>query len=87
MGTARGGWIEAAPEVVATRGLERVDSGEVLLLHDGVVTCDGEPVPTFDRVHAFELILEGLAVRDLTPTTVGALLAAEPARRTAWFRP
>jgi peptidoglycan/xylan/chitin deacetylase (PgdA/CDA1 family) len=80
-------WVQAAPEVVAARGLTRVQSGEVLLLHDGVVTPRGEPTPTFDRVRAFELILEGLAVRGLTPTTVGALLAAEPARRTAWFRP
>jgi peptidoglycan/xylan/chitin deacetylase (PgdA/CDA1 family) len=80
-------WVEASPEVIATRGLERVHSGEVLLLHDGVVTPEGEPMPTFDRVRAFDLILEGLTLRDLTPTTVSALLAVEPARRTAWFRP
>jgi peptidoglycan/xylan/chitin deacetylase (PgdA/CDA1 family) len=80
-------WVQAEPEAVAARGLERVHSGAVLLLHDGVVTPRGEPIPTFDRVRAFDLILEGLAVRGLTPTTVGELLANAPTRRTAWFRP
>lgn len=80
-------WVQAAPEVVAARGLERLESGEVLLLHDGLVMPPGEPVPTFDRVRAFELILDGMRERGLGPTSVGGLLAAEPARRTAWFRP
>jgi peptidoglycan/xylan/chitin deacetylase (PgdA/CDA1 family) len=80
-------WAEAAPEVVAARGLEGLASGDVLLLHDGLVTPAGEPVPTFDRVRAFELILDGMHARRLRATSVGGLLAAEPARRTAWFRP
>lgn len=80
-------WVESSPETVAARGLAALNGGDVLLLHDGLVGPPGEPVPTFDRVRAFELILDGMAARGLTPTTVGQLIGAHKPRRTAWFRP
>jgi peptidoglycan/xylan/chitin deacetylase (PgdA/CDA1 family) len=80
-------WVQASPEVVAARGLNGLQSGDVLLLHDGLVVPDGERVPTFDRMRAFELILDGMAERGLRPTSVSGLLGAGRTRRTAWFRP
>jgi hypothetical protein len=72
---------------VAARGLEGLEGGDVLLLHDGLVVPDGEDTPTFDRVRTFALLLDGMAERSLLPTTVGQLTAGGAARRTAWFRP
>jgi peptidoglycan/xylan/chitin deacetylase (PgdA/CDA1 family) len=80
-------WVQDAPEAVATRGLESMTGGDVLLLHDGLVAPAGEVPPTFDRVRAVELILDGMTARGLSPTTVSELTACGSARRTAWFRP
>jgi peptidoglycan/xylan/chitin deacetylase (PgdA/CDA1 family) len=80
-------WIESPPEAVAARGLKGLMDGDVLLLHDGLETPPGEPIPTFDRVRAFELILDGLSARGLRAATVGDLILSGQARRTAWFRP
>jgi peptidoglycan/xylan/chitin deacetylase (PgdA/CDA1 family) len=80
-------WVQGSPEAVAARGLEHLKGGDVLLLHDGLVAPAGESTPTFDRVRAFALILDGMTARGLSPTTVGELTASGPARRTAWFRP
>jgi hypothetical protein len=59
----------------------------VLLLHDGLEAPAGEAIPTFDRIQAFRLILEGIAQRGLRATSVGDLIASSKPRRTAWFRP
>jgi peptidoglycan/xylan/chitin deacetylase (PgdA/CDA1 family) len=80
-------WVDGSPEEVAARGLKRLEGGDVLLLHDGLVRPAGEATPGFDRVRAFELVLDGMAARGLSPSTVGELTAAGSARRTAWFRP
>jgi peptidoglycan/xylan/chitin deacetylase (PgdA/CDA1 family) len=80
-------WVQGTPEAVAARGLDGLKGGDVLLLHDGLVMPPGEVTPTFDRVRAFALILEGMADRGLRPTTVSDLTADGAARRTAWFRP
>jgi peptidoglycan/xylan/chitin deacetylase (PgdA/CDA1 family) len=80
-------WVESLPEAVAARGLKGLKGGDVLLLHDGLEPPAGAPIPTFDRVRAFELILDGMAARGLRPATVGDLISAGKARRTAWFRP
>ena len=79
-------WVECAPEAVAERGLSDLRAGQILLLHDGLEMPDGEARPTFDRVRAFELILDGLETRGLAGATVGSLIAEGGARRTAWFR-
>ena len=80
-------WIESSPEAVAARGLANLNGGDVLLLHDGLEAPAGEPTPTFDRVRAVELILDGLAERGMRASTVGDVIAAGKVRRTAWFRP
>jgi hypothetical protein len=61
--------------------------GDVLLLHDGLQAPVGQPIPTFDRVRAFQLIIDGIAARGLRAATVGQLLSNGRTRRTAWFRP
>lgn len=80
-------WVESPPEAVASRGLKDLSAGDVLLLHDGLEMPSGQPIPSFDRVRAFELILDGMATRDLRPVTVGELISTGKVRRTAWFRP
>jgi peptidoglycan/xylan/chitin deacetylase (PgdA/CDA1 family) len=80
-------WVENPPEVVAARGLIGLAGGDVLLLHDGLARPAGEPLPTFDRVRAFELILDGIAARGLRAATVGELISAGNERRTVWLRP
>jgi peptidoglycan/xylan/chitin deacetylase (PgdA/CDA1 family) len=80
-------WLEGSPEAVADRGLRDLDDGDVLLLHDGLELPAGAAVPAFDRIRAFALLLDGMAERGLTPTTVGELTHDGSARRTAWFRP
>jgi peptidoglycan/xylan/chitin deacetylase (PgdA/CDA1 family) len=80
-------WVQGSPEAVAARGLENLQGGDVLLLHDGLVPAAGEVAPDIDRVRAFALILDGMSARGLSPTTVGDLIASGRTRRTAWFRP
>jgi peptidoglycan/xylan/chitin deacetylase (PgdA/CDA1 family) len=79
-------WVERAPEAVAERGLSGLRAGQILLLHDGLEMPAGEPRPTFDRLRAFALILDGLDTRGLSGTTVDDLIAEGGPRRTAWFR-
>jgi peptidoglycan/xylan/chitin deacetylase (PgdA/CDA1 family) len=78
-------WVERPPEKVAAYGLKNLKGGDVLLLHDGLAMPVGEPLPTFDRVRAFALILDGMAACGLRAATVTDLISAG-ARRTAWFR-
>jgi peptidoglycan/xylan/chitin deacetylase (PgdA/CDA1 family) len=80
-------WIESSPEDVATRSLKDLKAGDVLLLHDGLEIPSGQPIPSFDRVRAIELILDGMAARGLNPVTVGKLISVGKTIRTAWFRP
>ena len=80
-------WVQSSPEAIAARGLESLKGGDVLLLHDGLVPPAGQVPPSFDRVQAFALILDGMRARGFSPTTVGELTAGGSARRTAWFRP
>lgn len=86
-GTFAEDWVESTPEAVASRGLKELKAGDVLLLHDGLEMPAGQPIPTFDRVRAFELILDGMAAGGLSPVTVGELISVGKASRTAWFRP
>lgn len=80
-------WVEDEPATVAARGLRGLAPGSVLLLHDGLDVPPRSPVPTFDRVEMFRLLLDGVRERALRPVTLSALLARGSARRTAWFRP
>jgi peptidoglycan/xylan/chitin deacetylase (PgdA/CDA1 family) len=80
-------WTDGTEEAVAARGLANLNGGDILLLHDGMQRPAGESVPTFDRVSAVGLILDGMAERSLVPVTVGNLVSSAGARRTAWFRP
>jgi len=80
-------WAEAPPEIVAARGLRAASDGDVLLLHDGLEMPAGGSSPTFDRLRAFALILDGLEIRGIRGTSVGELTSMGGSRRTAWFRP
>jgi peptidoglycan/xylan/chitin deacetylase (PgdA/CDA1 family) len=80
-------WIPSSPEAVARRALKDLNPGDVLLLHDGLEIPAGQPIPTFDRIRAFELILDGMEDLGLRPVTVGELISASKPRRIAWFRP
>lgn len=79
-------WLEQEPAFAAARGLRDLNGGDVLLLHDGLETPEGEPLPVFDRVRMVELLLDGMADRGLTATTVGALLSTGKPRLVTWFR-
>lgn len=78
-------WLEQTPAAAADKALNGMKGGDVLLLHDGLEIDDDER-PTFDRVRMVELLLDGMAARGLTPTTVGAMVDADGSRRSAWFR-
>lgn len=79
-------WAEQMPEAAADKVLGPVKGGDIVLLHDGLEKPAGEPMPTFDRVRMVEMILDGLAQRNLSATTVGGLVAANGPRLSAWFR-
>ena len=80
-------WDDRPPAATAAHALDLLHGGDVLLLHDGLERPEGEPMPQFDRLTAFELILDGIASRGLEPMTVGDLVTTGRTRRTAWFRP
>src|SRR6185312_6249963 len=79
-------WVEQPPALAASRALEGLGGGEILLLHDGLEMAEGEQAPTFDRVRMVELILDGMAQRGLAPTTVGGLIRDAKPRLSPWFR-
>ncbi|TAJ70623.1 MAG: polysaccharide deacetylase family protein [Phenylobacterium sp.] len=79
-------WAEQAPETAAGKVLGPVKGGDIVLMHDGLEKPEGEALPTFDRVRMVELILDGLAARNLAPGAVGDLLADGGPRLSAWFR-
>jgi peptidoglycan/xylan/chitin deacetylase (PgdA/CDA1 family) len=79
-------WVEQEPAAAAERALHDLKGGDILLMHDGLETPVGDPLPTFDRVKMVELVLDGMQARGLAAMTVGGLLTTGKARRTAWFR-
>lgn len=79
-------WVEQQPEDVAVKAMRNMRGGEILLLHDAVELPDGEFPPTFDRVRMVELVLDALEDAALVPGTVGALVNADGARLSVWFR-
>ena len=79
-------WIERTPESAASRALRGTRGGDIVLFHDGLEVPEGEMKPTFDRIRMIEFVLQGLEERGLRPTTVGKMITASGARRTAWFR-
>jgi peptidoglycan/xylan/chitin deacetylase (PgdA/CDA1 family) len=83
-------WEERTAAEVARLAAERATPGGVLLLHDGLAGDPREPAtvpPSFDRSEAVEALLRDLGGQGWRLGTVGWLLDAAPAVRTAWFRP
>lgn len=80
-------WEPQTAVMAAARATDTIEPGHILLMHDGLELGQDEAEPNFDRVEMVDLILDRLAERNLTPTTVGALVADGGAHMTAWFRP
>jgi hypothetical protein len=82
-------WEDRPVAEIAAEAAAAVAPGGILLFHDGLAGEPSEPQPvtTFDRGEAVELLLAGLAERGMRPDSVSGLLAAGRAVRTAWFRP
>jgi peptidoglycan/xylan/chitin deacetylase (PgdA/CDA1 family) len=81
--TTRGALAERDPARVAENIVDDVDLGEIVLLHDGIgrgTFHPGEPMETelagrrSSEVDALPQVIEMLLARDLTFSTVGALL-------------
>ena len=81
-------WIDEQPAHIARLATDRVQPGGVLLLHDAFESDPASPLPEpgFDRSEVLDLVLTGLAGRDLRTLDVGRLVEEGRARRTAWFR-
>jgi peptidoglycan/xylan/chitin deacetylase (PgdA/CDA1 family) len=88
-GASTDDWRDGTSEEIVRRVLPRVGPGEIVLLHDGFEqpAWEPRPAPTFDRGKATTILLDALADAGYGAETVGGLLAAAPAWRTAWFRP
>ncbi|MBI1758399.1 MAG: polysaccharide deacetylase family protein [Actinobacteria bacterium] len=82
-------WRDGDPAEVANRVTTRLGPGEVVLLHDGFEVPPGDhtPRPAFDRGAVTSALLDLLAERDYTATSVSGLLRHGAPWRTAWFRP
>lgn len=79
-------WIEQSPQSACDKALHKVASGDIILLHDGMEMPAGESPPDFDRIAMVDLILSGLAERDIQPMSVQKLVSLGPAIKTPWFR-
>ena len=80
-------WEEQPAEQAAGRALESTRGGDIVLLHDGLYLPAGEQMPTFDRVEMVRILIQGLRSKGLRPTTLGHLVTAAGAHKSAWFRP
>lgn len=80
-------WEELTPTEIVERSLERLESGGILLLHDGFEPNPDHPSsrPTYDRVDMVTGILDGMNDKGLTPTTVSELLHHGGRNRVLWF--
>ncbi|MBV1689558.1 polysaccharide deacetylase family protein [Novosphingobium sp. G106] len=79
-------WIEQTPQSACDKALGNVASGDIILLHDGMEMPAGDSPPAFDRVAMVDLILSGLADRNIQPVSVEKLVTLGPAVKTPWFR-
>jgi peptidoglycan-N-acetylglucosamine deacetylase len=72
-------WAGGAAETIAARVTEKVQPGDIVLLHDAATDFAG-------TVGAVTLVLEAFRARGLRCVTVSELLAAGRARKKLWFR-
>jgi peptidoglycan/xylan/chitin deacetylase (PgdA/CDA1 family) len=79
-------WVEQSPQSACDRALGNISSGDIILLHDGLEMPAGESPPTFDRVAMVDLILSGLAEREMQMVSVDKLISYGPTIKTPWFR-
>jgi peptidoglycan/xylan/chitin deacetylase (PgdA/CDA1 family) len=80
-------WVEQSAANAADHLLRQVRGGDIALLHDGLEIGLGEVSPTFDRVEMVRLVLNGLDMKGLKPTSVARMVDAAGAYRTFWVRP
>jgi hypothetical protein len=79
-------WQPDGAEEIAARALAGATPGSILLLHERLDDFPDLP-PAGRQVEVAERVLTGLAGQGRRSTTVGALVDAGRARRSAWFRP
>jgi len=79
-------WVEQSPQSACDKALGNVASGDIVLLHDGLEMPIGESPPTFDRVAMVDLILSGLAQREMEVVSVDKLVSYGATIKTPWFR-
>lgn len=82
-------WVDRPAEQVAADALRHLRDGSILLFHERLEPDPrrGAPTTTFDRCAVIREIITTCRAKALEPATVGSLLAAGGAQRTAWFRP
>lgn len=82
-------WTDRPVEQVVSDGLDGLDGGGILLLHERLEPDprNGAPTTSFDRIDMARRIIAGARERGWEPGTVSELVRAGGPRRTAWFRP
>ena len=84
-------WVCQPPEQIASRVLETLRPGGVVLLHDAIAGDPRDPPPDDPlrdlRGEIATAVVDKLRLAHLQPTALGDLLASGRARHTAWFRP
>jgi len=77
-------WLDEPAETVAERGLSRLDTGGVLLLHDRYeprFSGDPHAVPSFDRADLLDQLLSGIRQRGWRSVTTTELLQRRRPRK------
>lgn len=82
-------WTDRSVEQVVRAGLDGLDAGGILLLHERLEPDprNGAPTTSFDRIDMARRVIAGARDRGWEPGTVGELVRTGGPRRTAWFRP
>lgn len=82
-------WTDRSVEQVVRDGLNGLEGGGILLLHERLEPDprNGAPTTSFDRIDMARRVIAGARDRGWEPGTVGELVRTGRPRRTAWFRP
>jgi peptidoglycan/xylan/chitin deacetylase (PgdA/CDA1 family) len=82
-----GDWLELPIDEIAAKGVDALEPGGILVLHDHVEVDvrNPAPPPSFDRAAMVDLVLTRLGERGLRAESVSGLMAGRVVRRTLWF--